>query len=55
MSEFSKHIDIRHNFLRVYIEQNVIRLEYIASTNNVVDLLTKNSSRKILVKKIPRL
>lgn len=48
-SERSKHIDIRHHFLRDYIEQNVICLEHVASVNNVADLLTKNISKKTLI------
>lgn len=47
-SERSKHIDIRYHFVRDYIEQKVVKLEYVSSKDNVADLFTKNISKKVL-------
>ena len=37
----TKHIDIRHHFLRDKIEQKEIKLEYVSTTENLADILTK--------------
>ncbi|XP_047338253.1 uncharacterized protein LOC124941914 [Impatiens glandulifera] len=37
----TKHIDIRHNFIREYVSQKHIRLEYVPTDQQVVDMFTK--------------
>lgn len=37
----TKHIDIRHHFLREQIEHNVIKLEHVGTKLQTADLLTK--------------
>ena len=37
----SKHIAIRHHFLRQFVEENIIKFEYIQSAENIADVLTK--------------
>ena len=37
----TKHIDIRHHFIRELIEDGLISLEYISTKSQVADLLTK--------------
>ena len=37
----SKHIAIRHHFIRQLIDANIIAFEYISSADNLADLLTK--------------
>lgn len=37
----SKHIDIRHHFVREKIEENMIALVHVGSREQVADLLTK--------------
>ncbi|KAI4339466.1 hypothetical protein MLD38_024409 [Melastoma candidum] len=39
--ERSKHIDVRLNFIRDVIEENVFSIEKIATTDNPADMLTK--------------
>ena len=41
----TKHIDIRHHFIREKVENNVVKLEYISTDKNEADLLTKGLSR----------
>ena len=37
----SKHIHIRHHFLREHVETKEVALEYIKSADNVADMFTK--------------
>ena len=37
----SKHIDMRHHFLREKVLDNTIELSHVASEDNLADLLTK--------------
>ena len=39
--ERSKHIDVRLNFIRDVIEENVFSIEKIATADNPADMLTK--------------
>jgi len=41
-SQRTKHIDIKHHFVRDYIEKGNIKLAYIASEANIADILTKS-------------
>ena len=41
----SKHIDIRHRFLRDLVEREVIQLQYIPTDQNIADILTKDLGR----------
>lgn len=37
----TKHIDVRHHFLRDNINKDVISLEFINTENQLADILTK--------------
>ena len=37
----SKHIDIRYFFIREAIANEVLKVDYVATTNNVADIFTK--------------
>ena len=37
----TKHIDIRHHFLRDNIEKGIINLEHISTENQIADIFTK--------------
>ena len=37
----SKHIDIRHQFVRDFVEREVIQLRYITTDQSTADILTK--------------
>lgn len=45
----SKHIAIRHHFIRELVENKSISVEYIASEKNVADMLTKGLSTHLLI------
>ena len=45
--ERTKHIGIRYHYVRTAIEQNLIHLFYIPTTENPADLLTKSLSREL--------
>ena len=38
----SKHIDIRYHFIRNLVEDQVVKLQFVASDDNLVDSFTKN-------------
>jgi hypothetical protein len=38
----SKHIDIRHHFLRELVEKKAITVIYTPTSSNLADILTKN-------------
>ena len=41
----SKHIDIRHHFVRDLVEREVVQLQYISTDQNIADILTKALGR----------
>ena len=48
--ERTKHIDIKHHFLRDHIIKQNIKLSYVNTADNVADLLTKATQPKIFNK-----
>jgi ATP sulfurylase len=42
----SKHIEIRHHFIRDHVQRGAVKLEYVSIDEQVVDILTKSSERK---------
>ena len=40
-SQNSKHIDVRHHFLRELVSEQVIRVEYVPTAQQHADVLTK--------------
>ncbi|WJX72535.1 hypothetical protein P8452_56404 [Trifolium repens] len=37
----TKHIDIRHHFIRNLVEDNIVTLEHVATENQLADIFTK--------------
>ena len=37
----TKHIEIRHHFIRDHVEKKDLKIEYIPTENQVADILTK--------------
>ena len=37
----TKHIDIKHHFIRDLVEDKVVSLEYVPTEGQIVDILTK--------------
>jgi hypothetical protein len=40
--ERSKHIAMRHHFLREKVEDNTVKLDFVSSADNLADMLTKS-------------
>ena len=40
-----KHIDLRYHFIREAVEDNIIRMEYIPTQENIADIFTKVLAR----------
>ena len=41
-SQRTKHIDIKHHFIRDHLDKGEIKLAYIPSEENIADILTKS-------------
>lgn len=37
----TKHIDILHHFIRYHIEKGLVKLQYVQSSDNKADIMTK--------------
>ena len=46
----TKHIDIKMHFVRYYIEDGIIQIEFIKSEDNKSDMCTKNVKAELLEK-----
>ena len=44
-SNRTKHIDIRHHFIRSHVEDKRIRIQYTPTDEMIADILTKNLGR----------
>ena len=42
MGQRTKHIDVRHHFVREYIEDGIVKIVFIRSEDNMADPFTKN-------------
>ena len=40
----TKHIDVRHHYLRELIDQGFIRIEFVGTDDNISDIFTKGLS-----------
>ena len=46
----TKHIDLRHHFLKDLIDDKIINMNYVCTTDNIADILTKPLSILIFQK-----
>ena len=46
----TKHIDVRHNFLRDCFEKGEISMEFVATADQVADIFTKALPRDVFEK-----
>jgi hypothetical protein len=51
----TKHIDVRHHYMRDLVEQKIIEVEYIPTEENTADIFTKNLQAEIFNKHSRRL
>ena len=45
----TKHIDVRHHFIKDLVRNNIIQLEYISTEDQLADILTKVMNKATLV------
>jgi hypothetical protein len=53
--ERTKHIDIKHHFLRDHVTKNNIKLAYIPTEDNLADILTKTTTKQIFQRLTPNI
>jgi hypothetical protein len=46
----TRHVDTRYHFIREFIEDDFIKVEFVRSVENDADILTKNISHDLYVK-----
>lgn len=46
----TKHIDIRVHYVRGYIQEGILKIEFVKSENNDADTLTKNTTEEIFMR-----
>ncbi|MBA3551100.1 Ty1/Copia family ribonuclease HI [Patescibacteria group bacterium] len=49
-SERTKHIDVRHHFIREKVAEKRIEVEYISTTDQIADIFTKSLGRVLHMK-----
>ena len=51
-SQRTKHIDTRYHFVREYVEDGIVKVQYVKTEENLADPFTKNLGEKLFVKHI---
>jgi hypothetical protein len=46
----TKHIDVRHHWLRQLVHDKIVKLQAIKTTDQLADILTKNTERSLFIK-----
>jgi hypothetical protein len=46
----TKHIDIRHHYIREHVENGIVVIRFVRSDDNDADLMTKNTSQRLYKK-----
>ena len=49
-SQRTKHIDIRCHFVREFIEDGILKIEFVPSAENDADIFTKNTTEELYTK-----
>jgi hypothetical protein len=50
VSARTKHIDVRHHFIRDLIKENKLNIKFIKTENNTADIMTKNVNKESFIK-----
>ena len=50
LSQRTKHIDVKHHFVREYIEKGLIKIVFVRSEENEADIWTKNVKQDTYMK-----
>ena len=51
----TKHIDTRYHWIKEYVDNNTVKVDYVKLENNVADILTKNLQPKLFKKHASKL
>ena len=51
-SQRTKHIDVRYNFVREFVEEGFIKIIFVKSEENHADIFTKNANREVFEKHV---
>ena len=51
----TKHIDTRFHWIKQYVDENKVKVNYVKSENNVTDILTKNLQPRLFEKHASKL
>jgi hypothetical protein len=46
----SRHVDTRYHFIRENVEEGIVRVEFVKSSENDSDILTKNVNQEMYEK-----
>ena len=46
----TRHVNIRYHYVRQYIEDGIIKIEFVKSQDNIADAWTKNLSQELFHK-----
>ena len=52
LSQQSKHISIRHHYIRQHIEDGKVKIVFIKSKLKSADVLTKNPSQELFIRHV---
>lgn len=50
-----KHIDVKYNYIKQKVEQNIVKIEYISTKDQLADVFTKPLGKTIFVKLVDKL
>ena len=50
LSQQTKHISVRHHFIREYVEEGVVKIVFVKSKSNAADIFTKNLNQELFFK-----
>lgn len=54
ISQRTKHMDCRMHYVREYVEDNILKVVFVSTDNNVADVFTKNTPEKIFKRHVPK-
>ena len=52
---WTKHVDTRYHFIREYIKKGIVKIVFVCSEDNKVDLMTKNLGNDLYAKHTKRM
>ena len=50
LSQRTKHISVRHHFIREYVEEGVVKIIFVKSKLNTADIFTKSLGQELFLR-----